>query len=366
MGYYDGAANTTTASSYQLAQETKTPVVLILDCRGMSLSAAAIVKGMVEFRPDSGIKAVILNRIKPMQYRFMKDLLENELRIPVLGYLPFREDCVIQSRHLGLVTAGEIEDLKNLLEKLAEQAEKTIDLDALLALADTASELEPEPVLPPVCCENHPRIAVARDEAFCFYYQDSLDLLSELGAELVTFSPLYDTVLPENCCGMILGGGYPELYTRRLSQNAEMLQEIRGALADQMPCIAECGGFLYLSRSMEDINGNEYKLVGAIDSTSRKSDALHRFGYIEMTARFDNLLCKKGERIRAHEFHYWESSDNGNSFTAKKPFREMSWDCVHCSDSLYAGYPHLHFYANPVLAENFVKKCGEFGRRKHG
>lgn len=359
MGYYDGlAGKSIDCSSYDLARKTKTPVVLVVDCKGMSVSIAALVKGFVEMRPDHCIKGVILNRISPMIYEDIKNIIEKELALEVLGYLPVMSDCQLESRHLGLVTAREIGNLKEILNRLAGQIEVSVELDRVLELANEA---------PPVNFEitdelkthspgQRSRIAVAMDKAFCFYYQDNLELLEELGAEIVSFSPLEDSALPEGIQGLILGGGYPELYLNQLSSNKTMLQSIREAVSGGIPCLAECGGFMYLHRWVKDRDGTSFELAGVVDGESYPTQKLARFGYITLTAREDNVLCKKGTVLRGHEFHYWDSTNTGGGFHAQKPLRNANWDCVITKGNLWAGYPHIHFYSNIEVAADFMRK----------
>ena len=364
MGYYDGIAMSPASSAYDLARTTATPAVLVVDGRGRALSTAAEVKGFLAFRKDSGIKAVLLNRVSPMLYPRLKECIEAETGLPVLGYLPNRPDCALESRHLGLVTAAEVERLKEKLAALAQQAEETVDLDGLLALAAAAPELEvpDRPSLSPV--PGRPRIAVARDKAFCFYYADALELLEELGAELIPFSPLSDAALPEGVSGLYLGGGYPELYAEALAENTAMRACIKAAVEGGLPTIAECGGFLYLHESLEDDTGKPWPMVGVFPHKGTKTDKLRRFGYVTLTARTGGLLGPAGLSLPAHEFHYWESSDPGADFRAQKPQSDRGWDCAYHTDSLYAGFPHFHLCAAPETARRFVAACGAFAERK--
>lgn len=359
MGYYDGLAGTSNiASSYHVAQATDTPAVLIVDCKGKSLSILAEVKGFLELEENSGIKGVILNRMTAHMYEEIKALIEKKLPIAVLGYMPEIKECVLESRHLGLVTAQEIGNLREILEKIGQQCEKTIDLEALIELCKEASPLS-------TCSKQHGKkditIAIAMDEAFCFYYKDNLSLLEELGCNLVPFSPLRDKTLPEGTQGLYLGGGYPELHLIQLAGNQEMKDSIKRTLEEGIPTIAECGGFMYLHQQIKDRKGKSYPMVGAVAGESFYANKLVRFGYVELTAMEDNLLCNKGETMRGHEFHYWDSSENGESFRAEKPLRNRGWDCVKANKTLYAGYPHLHFYSNKKAAEAFVSACREIG-----
>ncbi len=353
MGYYDGLGLTGTKSStYEVALATNTPTVLIADAKGASLSVLATIKGFAEFRDNSGIKGVILNRCSKMTYTALAAAIEEYFHgeIKPLGYLPQVPESSLESRHLGLVTASEVQDLKEKMQRLAEAAEESLDLDGLKEMALKAPTLEYQPVtIKPF--DEKVRIGVARDKAFCFYYEDSLEALRKAGAELVEFSPLEDEKLPENIQGLYLGGGYPELYKEKLNQNRSMLESIRNALKGKLPCIAECGGFMYL---LENIEGTE--MVGSLKGGCYNKGKLTRFGYITLTAKKDNMLCNKGESIRAHEFHHYDAEVSGEDFNAKKE-NGRQWNAVIATESLYAGYPHFHFYSNINFVDNFYKAC---------
>ena len=289
------------------------------------------------------------------------DIAVTELGVKVLGYVPKLTDLNLESRHLGLVLPGEIEALKEKLNRLAAVLEETLDLDAFCTLAEDTEELAIQvPEIPVLEAPEKIRLAVAADDAFCFTYQDNLKLLETMGAELVFFSPLQDKKLPEEVDGMILSGGYPELHAKTLSENHSMRETIRKAIEDGMPCIAECGGFLYLHRELEGQDGVFYPMAGVLDAKAYRTDRLGRFGYITLTAEEDQLLGKAGMEIRGHEFHYWDSEQCGKSFHAKKPVGKREWDCVNSSKSLYAGFPHLFFWSNPEAAYEFLKKCEEY------
>lgn len=350
MGYYDGLGLTSTrASSYEAAKVTGSPVVLVVGARGASLSVLAAIQGFQNFCPDSQIRGVILNQCSPSTYGALAQAIRERLGIRPLGFLPRMEDCALESRHLGLVTAAEVANLREKMQRLAAQAEKTIDLDGLLALAGEAAPLSWEPVVLPR--RERVRIAVAQDKAFCFYYADNLAAMAEMGAEIVEFSPLKDHALPDNIQGVYLGGGYPELYAGALSENRTMRESLRAALERGLPCIAECGGFMYLT---EAIGG--FPMVGFLPGNCFDTGKLTRFGYVTLRAREDNLLCRAGEAIPAHEFHHWDCTLPGSSFTAVKP-NGRQWDCAVATDRLYAGFPHFHFYANPAFLEHFYEIC---------
>ena len=343
MGYYDGIATTTEASSWQLAKATQTPVVLVLNCKGMSVSIAAQLGGYLSYQPDSQIKGVILNQVSKSIYPEIKALIEQRYDVAVCGYMPKMSDCSLESRHLGLVTAEEIGDLQQRLEKLGEQAMQTIDLPLLLKIAVQAPALAVPAVQLPAPNPTPLRIGVARDKAFSFYYAENLELLEQLGAQLVEFSPLHDPQLPDDLDGLLLGGGYPELYADTLSQNCTLMAQIKASLQNGLPCIAECGGFQYLCEQLEGADSKSYPMVGFLPGSSFRTPSLRRFGYVRLTAQKDNLLCKKGEGFAAHEFHYWDSQHCGNGCIAQKPYRRSSWECVVCDENFWAGYPHLYF-----------------------
>lgn len=318
MGYYDGVAGTTTqASAYDLASVTDTPVILIVNSKGMSVSLAAYIKGFAEYRKDSHIKGVILNQMSPMLYPRMKELLEKETGLSVLGYVPKVEDCVIESRHLGLVLPDEIPQLRERLQKLAKILEDTLEIDEILKLAADASEVQAAEPRISFHLEKTVRIGVAEDEAFCFYYKDNFRLLKSMGAELVTFSPMRDEHLPENLKGLILGGGYPELNARELEANVSMREDIHRALNDGMPCLAECGGFMYLHDEMEAMDGNSYHMAGVISGRAYRTQRLNRFGYVTLTQKKEVLGMNDMGGIPAHEFHYFDSENCGDDFDAK-------------------------------------------------
>lgn len=363
MGFYDGVGGSTTqASTYDVARVLRAPVVLVAEPKGASLSLAATLRGIVDFRPHSGCAAVLLNNCTEMNYKALKPMLERELRLPVLGYLLPMPDCALKSRHLGLVTADEVEDLRGKMQRLAAQAEQTIDLEGLLALAVGAPPLEEG--LPAVArvTDRAPCIAVAQDEAFCFYYPENLELLERLGARLAPFSPLRGQALPAGTCALYVGGGYPELYGRQLSENKAMRTAVRRAAEAGMPLLAECGGFMYLHQTMEDSAGNSWPMAGVIPGACRPTPRLRRFGYVELTARRDTVLGPAGQRIRAHEFHYWDSDACGDAFRAEKPVSGRAWACIHSRGNLLAGYPHLYFYNNIECAAGFVRAAGEYQR----
>lgn len=364
MGYFDGLGGTSlTGSTCEVARMTQTPAVLILSCKGMSRSVAAMAKGYFEYARPNQLQGILLNEISPMLYPALRGQIERELSVPVYGYFPPRPELTLPSRHLGLVPANDLPHIQDLLQELAKQAEKSLDLDGLIQLGSTAPEQNALPVPLPDVPRHCVRIAVAQDAAFCFLYRDNLALLQKLGVQLLFFSPLEDRTLP-SCDGLILPGGYPELYAKVLSENHAMKDSIRDALKNGLPCVAECGGFLYLHESLTDASGEVFPMVGAVHAQAYPVGRLKRFGYVRLTAQRDQLLCQKGEEICAHEFHYWESSAPGDAFLAAKPVSGRSWECVHGTGVLYAGFPHLYWYANPNFAVRFLDACSQYHQQR--
>ena len=296
MGYYDGIGlDSSRASTFEVAQRTESPVVLVLNAKGAGLSVLAVLDGFLHF-------------------------------------------------------AAEVDDLKEKMQRLAAKAQETIDLNALLQIAKSAPPLTFTPPDIPAAGE-HVRIGVARDRAFCFYYEDSLELLRRLGAELVPFSPLSDERLPEDLHGLYLGGGYPELYAERLEANAAIRASIRATVERGLPCVAECGGFMYLTQSIAG-----HAMAGVLSGSCFDAGKLTRFGYATLTAQRDSMLFAADEQIPAHEFHRWDAENPGEDFLAEKP-SGRSWRCAYAGETLYAGYPHFHFYANLSAAVRFVEAC---------
>ncbi len=374
MGYYDGLGGVSErASSYAAGKALGIPALLVISPQKNSLSLAAQVRGMLDFRPHSNIRALLFNCCTESTYLMLKGVTERETGLPVLGFIPPMREAALESRHLGLLTAGEIADLAIRLDKVAEQIEKSVDIDKLCKLFTTndLKEAPPlgkaeAPVLPPGASlsprQAPVRIAVAKDEAFCFLYEESLDLLRDLGAEPVFFSPLHDYALPYGCGGMILPGGYPELFAAELSGNLSMKASVRDALASGMPCVAECGGMMYLQEEMEGAGGQHYPMAAFLPGTAVKKERPVRFGYSYLEADADSLLFRKGESIPVHEFHYYDTDNNGSALRSVKPLTKKSWDCCFADGQLYAGFPHLYLAGSPVLAHRFTEAAGRWAK----
>ena len=453
MGYYDGVVGVSEqASAYEIGRILDLPAVLVLPAPATALTGAAIVRGIAalresgpkerrpamrrskeqrpeeckseELRPEeraddmgrmpeknSGIQALILNRCSQDLFERTAPVIEREAKIPVLGYMPKMPEAVLPSRHLGLVLADEIRDLKERVRTLADEAEKTIDTDRLLSLlvpltrnaraAEDAGKLSLLPV--PDLNQNTnglehadtPVIAVARDEAFCFLYGECVDLLRDLGAEVRYFSPVHDREIPEDASALYLPGGYPELYADMLSANKTMLASIRKAALGGLPLIAECGGYMYLCRSIEtgalaggssvtgraggtssggssvtDRSGEtsacEYPMAGIFPGNLKKTPGLVRFGYASMMASEDSLLFRKGETVRIHSFHHFdtEEDDRGSAFSFQKEGRHMAWQEGYAGKSFYAAFPHLYLPGCPEAAERFVEAARNYRLRQ--
>lgn len=365
MGFYDGVGTTVEASAWDVARITSTPAVLVLDARGAAASLAAQVLGFVRMREPSQLAGVVLGHASGALADRLAPLVERECGLPVLGHLPHDEALTLPSRHLGLVCAQDIADVDERLARLAAAARDCLDLDALLSLAQTAPDITHDGAWPPAGCldagQGAPLIAVARDEAFCFYYAEELEMLQALGARLAFFSPLHDNRLPDGAAGLFLGGGYPELHARELARNASMLASVRQAIAQGMPTLAECGGFLYLHEALADEDGLAWPCVGAFPGTAARK-AHGRFGYVELTTQAPSLLGPAGTTLRGHEFHRWDSPDPGQGLLACKPASTRSWRAGHCTESLYAGFPHLYLPRDAGVAARFVRACARWGR----
>ena len=378
MGYYDGLGGTeTSASSWEIAEITDTPAILVLDCKGASLSAAAMASGFLHFRKKSHIAGVILNRVSSMYYERLAAAVEEASGLPVLGYLPESEEYRMESRHLGLFLPGEIDRLRERIGRLADQMEKSIAVERVLEVAGMLplrienkekekaenESMEAESIAKfPACQEqkvpSRVRIGVARDEAFCFYYQENFRLLEQMGAELVYFSPLRDKKIPDRVDGLLFGGGYPENYARELAKNAAMRESIRRSIAAGMPFLAECGGFLYLHRTLEGSDGKHWEMAGVYPFDAYRTNRLRRFGYVR-------LLTSSGQEIHGHEFHYWESEDPGTDWEAVKPTGNRSWRCIHEKGGQIGGFPHLYYASCPDFLRKWLDVCAKGSQKKY-
>lgn len=373
MGLYDGFDGINEAgSTAQMAKWLDLPVILLVNAASMARSAAALVKGFVEF--DTGLRfaGVVFNNLgSPAHLEYLKEAVNHSLEVPVLGGLLRDERLTIPERHLGLVTGEEHVLDQAAIDRLADMIETGLDTDRLtsgLVLSGASfRKKETVPIGPdPV------RIGVARDEAFCFYYQDNLDLLAAHGAELVFFSPITDRHLPADLAGLYFGGGYPEVFAEALSANQTMRDQIYRACQNGLPIYGECGGFMYLCREFVDRDGRRLPLCGCFPLATRLLDRLKSLGYREVTLTEDTIMGPAGTTARGHEFHYSELetpasdlpphiapvyavSDRGNRTATAEGFR--------VNQSL-ASYVHVHFGSNPSLAGNMVEAGRQYRKSK--
>ena len=358
MGFYDGnSVLSTDASSHDVSRKLEAPVILLLNSKGASISNLATLKGFMEFR-ENNIRGVIFNQMSQRVFEAIRPEVE-KLGIKAIGYVPKVSHLVLESRHLGLVLPNEIDEFKDKLNQLAEVLEESLDIDLLLELANSAPELEYK--VPEVKRIERPvRIGLAQDDVFCFTYEDNIEILRRMGAEIVEFSPLNDSQLPD-VDAIILSGGYPELHADRLCSNAPMLKAIRDRIADGMPCLAECGGFMYLHERLQDADGKMHDSCGAIKGEVKNSGKLSRFVYITASSEDPDSILKDGP-VKGHEFHYWDSDNCGGSWKAVKT-SGVEYTCMHEDGNLIAGYPHLYFYSNPDVPYNFLKKVLAYKER---
>ena len=356
MGFYDGISILSSeASSYDVSQKLDIPVILLLNCRGASMSVLPMLKGFLEFRPNN-IKGVIFNNMSQRVYETLAPAAR-EMGVEPIGYVPKVSDLVLESRHLGLVLPSEIEELKDKLNRLAEVLEGTLDMDLLIRIASQAPNMEySAPEVRRI--DGNVRIGLAADETFCFTYEDNVELLERCGAEIVRFSPMEDERLPD-VDGIVLSGGYPELHSAELESNTTMLTDIRQRIAEGMPCIAECGGFMYLHDRMEGSDGKMHGMCGVIPGEVRNTGKLTRFGYATFSPLKGDGVTQGEISVKGHEFHYWDSDNCGSDWKAVKT-GGREYTCMHDTGRMLAGYPHLYYYSNPEFATRFLERCLEY------
>jgi cobyrinic acid a,c-diamide synthase len=370
MGLFDGFGGRSEAgSAAQVAKLTGAPVILVVDARGQARSVAALIKGFAEYDPEVRIAGVIFNQVSSDNHgSILRDAVADlDVPVPVLGCVPADSRLAIPSRHLGLVTADDNPLSVAYLEYLAAVMREHVDLPLLWGVAlnryddETAPPVEAdEPELPAV------KIAVARDEAFCFVYEENLRLLAESGAELIPFSPLRDSALPQGIAGIYLPGGYPELFAETLAANGGMKQSISGAIARGMPVYAECGGFIYLTKGVVSPYGQPEVpdgFVGIFPVMTRMLNRRKALGYREIELAADSAIGRKGMIARGHEFHYSEISEMPAEiervYQVRRGSVELGSEGYRVNNCL-ASYIHLHFGSCPEIGRNFVAGCRDF------
>lgn len=357
MGHYDGLGGSTTdAGSWHVAETLDIPALLVIHPGKSSLTMAAEIQGILKFHKDSHIRGILLNDCRPAHVTGLAQMLERETGLPVVGVLPHVEDARLESRHLGLVKADEIQDLRKKVSLLADALEENLDFDRLISLCGT----RPDHVRTIPNSHNvRTVIALAADSAFDFIYRESMDVLWKNGADLYLFSPLHDKAIPEAASGLYFPGGYPELYAKQLSENTSMRESVLHAVQNGMPTIAECGGFLYLSETLDG-----YPMVGALPGEGYKTKHPVRFGYANLHAESDSLMLRKGETLPVHSFHYYESTKPGTDLHAVKPVTGRTWETGYMTKSLYAAFEHFSFAGKPELTERFIRAAEEY-RKSH-
>ena len=378
MGFYDGfGENSIEGSTAHISKLLKCPVILVVNAGGMSLSAAAMIKGFMDFRGGADVKGVILNKISgEALFQHLKDIIEENAGVSVLGYIPLSEGYSLPERHLGLVPGGEVPELKDRLDRLAETIGRTVNLELVMKIAENSPELEEEET-PFRKTAAKTRIAVAMDKSFNFYYRDNLELLEDLGAELAFFSPLEDEKMPDDVGGAYFGGGYPEIFAEKLSMNYQMRLDVKSRLSAGLPAYAECGGMMYLCRTLKDGRGSEFEMAGVLPARCEMTGKLQRFGYVNIILKEECVLGEPGCGIRAHEFHYSSANlDEGaednkvrccyDVLKHKKTGEASRWNDGWKIKNTLAGYPHLHFWSNPGFAESFVEKCSAWRKLSKG
>lgn len=391
MGYFDGVGGMSWGSSWDIARILKLPVILVVDGHGASLSVLAQIKGFLDYQPtgereENRIAGVILNRTSPSMCSVLKPRIEKELGIACLGCIPVLKWLDLKSRHLGLLLPDEIGNLQEQMERLSQVLEESVDVERLLELGrgpqrrhesgadqEDGAGREDEAGREDRAGRKKKQgeetfcLAAAMDEAFCFYYQENLELLRELGARIIPFSPLRDEKLPEQTDGILLGGGYPELYAAELGENRSMREFIRRAAEEGMPILGECGGYLYLLEELEGEDGNMYPMAGVFSGSGKREERLRHFGYVTVQTGADSSYLKKGQQIRGHEFHYWhcQKDETEGAMEAKKPLGGKKWPAMRIKHQVTAGFPHLYYPSLPEFAERFARACMEYGQRRN-
>jgi cobyrinic acid a,c-diamide synthase len=362
MGFYDGKNPTSNdGTTAEISVITKSPVVLVVNCASMARSAAAIVKGFQAFNDDVNIVGVIANRVgSEGHYQLVKAAVEKECQIPVVGYLKRDDEVSIPERHLGLVPSIERGELEPFFEKLGDLVLETIDVDKLYELAQAPELMLKGQQLGKNKVKNV-RMAIARDAAFNFYYQENLELLESYGAELVEFSPLKGELLPEQVDGLYLGGGFPEEFAQELAELDEVKHSIKHAIENGLPTLAECGGFMYLTDAIETTEGNSYPMVGLIPGVVQMHKKLAALGYREITGEEGNRLFQGNLGAKGHEFHYstfHPTSELPPAYQTKGMHGTKKEGFL--TRNLVAGYTHLHFGSCPELVGNWISLCRKY------
>ncbi len=373
MGLFDGYDGLSEAgSTAQMAKWLNLPVVLIVSAKGKARSAAAIVKGFEEFDKELKIAGVIFSKTgSNRHYEYLRKAVEQHCKTKCLGFMPKNEHIVMPERHLGLVTADEIDIKKETLSLLSSMVEENIDMEGLLkSLEPIKQKQSPDSSHFEFSRDKKtPIIAVARDKAFCFYYQDNVDILKKFGADIVTFSPLKGEGLPKDIDGMYFGGGYPEVFAETLSENTILLKQIKEKSMAGMPIYGECGGFMFLCRELSGMDETRsYLMSGCFDFSIKMSKQLRSLGYREITLKRDTIIGKKGDVLRGHEFHYStlvnpDATVSDVYAVTSRAGQDISLKGYQVSNTL-GSYLHVHFGSNEKCAKHFVDCCRKYKDEK--
>lgn len=353
MGLFDGARPHGEGSAAQLARELDIPVVLVINARGQAQSIAALVYGFTHYDPSVNIAGVICNNVASEHHY---SLLKESIPIPVLGALFRNGRYTLENRHLGLIPVEEQTDIAAQLQQMAAEAAGYLSAESILNKLPhyelpQAGTLRVDADIKEYAAGK--RIALAQDRAFHFYYEDNLALLRDAGAELIPFSVCDDTVLPDNCDALYIGGGFPEVFAAEIAENRSMRLDIYSKLTQGLPCYAECGGLMLLTQSLETVAGDCYPMTGFFNADTVMTRRLQRFGYV--------TVAIGGHSVRAHEFHHsllreYDAPDYTHCYTVAKQSANSSWTCGLHKKRTLAGYAHIHFYANPAILKLFLSR----------
>lgn len=373
MGLFDGMSGTKGfGSTADVARELDAPIILIVDATATSRSTAAMVYGFQHFEPGINIAGIIINRVKSLgQEKMLREALA-EIQVPLLGCIPRESDLSLPERHLGLIPVGERAPQEDYFSKLTQLINQYIDLQSVEEIMLNASDYNELPEKSFSILETEKssqerklRLGIAWDEAFLFYYRDALDLVREYNFDLVPFSPLHDSALPQGLDALMLGGGFPELYLQSLSDNTPFLNSLRSFADSGQPIYAECGGFMYLGESITDFKGKKYPLAGLIPMESEMADRLQGMGYRKGIFEQDNFLGCRGTMVHGHEFHYSKASFHGHHQPAYSLFKGEQFYRMegYVQGNLLASYLHIHFAGHPELLKNWANYIRREGKQ---
>lgn len=360
MGLFDGVAGDgEEGSSAEIAKLLDLPVVLVIDAQNSARSVAAVAVGFEKFDPKLRVKGLVLNRVAgEHHFRLLESAIRSATAVPILGWLPGTPAVAIPERHLGLHTAAEKTGTGERLDALAALAQQHFELGRVMQFESS------------VCAQNRAgdvdlhnadpvRVGVARDQAFSFYYEDNLDALKELGAQIVEWSPLHDKALPAEVDALYIGGGYPELYGAQLSENRTLIREVREFSQTAKPVYAECGGMMYLAQELRTSNGLSFPMTGVLPISVEMTERLVHFGYTDVEFREDCVLGEKATVVRGHSFHCSRVTETSSIAPAYRVRYSLSGETQsegYVNNNVLASYVHLHFRSNPLLAQTFVNR----------